>query len=104
MKTTVEKLRSTLSTQVTEDIFTMYRDLYKTYKKSIEQDTNIMQAIISQNNELKNQLTATNDRDSQLAIVAKAKELAKRFKQIKKERQMSYELLQENRMMKGVNT
>ena len=104
MKTTVEKLRSALAAQVTEDTFRMYRDLYVMYKKSIKRDTAIMESMVSKNEELKQQLQTTKDRERQMVIVEEAKELANRFNQIKRERQMSYELLQENNMMKGVNT
>ena len=104
MKTTVEKLRSALAAQVTEDTFRTYRDLYVMYKKSIKTDTALMESMVSQNEELKQQLKMSSDREQQMAIVEKAKELAKYFNRIKRERQMSYELLQENNMMKGVNT
>ena len=63
-----------------------------------------MTAIAAKNDELREQLERTNQRDIQMAIVAQAKELAKRFNQLKKERQTSLELQQEHMYMKGVNT
>ena len=74
------------------------------YKNSIKNDTAIMESMVSENEELKQQLAKTTDREQQMAIVEKAKQIAIRFEQLKKERQMSYQLLQENNMMKGVNT
>ena len=104
MKTTVDKLRAALAALVTEEVFRQYRDLYDMYKDSIKKDTSVMEALVEQNNELKERLDKTRDRTAQLEIVEQAKEIATRFKQIKRERQMSYELLQENHMMKGINT
>ena len=104
MRTTVEKLRKALSEQITEDVFQGYRNLYKSFKQSVKADTAEMTAIAAQNDELREQLERTNQRDIQMAIVAQAKELAKRFNQLKKERQTSLELQQEHMYMKGVNT
>lgn len=104
MRTTVEKLRKALSEQITEDVFQGYRNLYKSFKQSVKTDTAEMTAIASKNDELREQLERTNHHDIQMAIVAQAKQLAKKFNQLKKERQTSLELQQEHMYMKGVNT
>ena len=103
MRTTAEKLRKALSNR-SQKTFFGYRNLYKSFKQSVKADTAEMTAIASKNDELREQLERTNQRDIQMAIVAQAKELAKRFNQLKKERQTSLELQQEHMYMKGANT
>ena len=99
---TVEKLRAQLSDDVTDEIYHNYLEHYSMYNESIKEDNIKIKQLVNQNKELRDRLKQTTDRQEQLQIVAKAKEISADHKRIKAEKDMSRQLLEEFRFMKGV--
>jgi len=104
LRTSPEKLREALAEQVSNVVFERYRNLYETFEGSIKESTAEMTTLANKNEELREQLEQTKDKDIQSAIVAQAKEIVVRFNQLKQERQTSIDLQKEHSYMEGIET
>jgi len=101
-KTSVEELRSLLSSEVNEEIFKNYREQYMMFKTTYDNTNNKMKELNKTNKSLKQDLTNLKDRNEQLLLVEKAKKITKEYKELKSEKELTNEILSEFNFMKKV--
>ena len=102
--TSVAELRKKLSDEVTEEIYSNYKQQYDEILNSIQESDVKMKKMSKLNNELRDRLKQSKDRKEQQDIVVKAKELSEEFKQSKGETKLYKELLHDFRIMKNINS
>jgi len=101
---TVAELRNKLANEVTEEVYENYKEKYTLFSKSVKTDEIELKRLSKINNELRDRLKNTKDRDEQLKIIGEAKTIADTFKSLKKEVAVSKELLQEFHFMSKIAT
>ena len=92
---TVAELRNKLANEVTEEVYENYKEKYTLFSKSVKTDEIELKRLSKINNELRDRLKNTKDRDEQLKIIGEAKTIADTFKSLKKDVAISKEMLQE---------
>jgi len=101
---TVAELRNKLANEVTEEVYENYKEKYTLFSKSVKTDEIELKRLSKINNELRDRLKNTKDRDEQLKIIGEAKTIADTFKSLKKDVAISKEMLQEFHFMSKVTT
>ena len=101
---TVAELRKKLANEVTEEVYENYKEKYTLFSKSVKTDEIELKRLSKINNELRDRLKNTKDRDEQLKIIGEAKTIADTFKSLKKEVAVSKEMLQEFHFMSKITT
>ena len=91
-----------VSDEVTDDIFENYKINYNMITESIKENESQMKKINSLNRKYKKELNSERDRTKQLEIIENGKTSSVKFKEYKKENEMSKELLQDFIFMKNI--
>lgn len=99
----VKELRTKLSKEVTEEIYENYKSKYTMFNNSVKENNESMKKFNKENNELRERLQNTKNRDEQVKIIEQAKQLATEFQILKNENTLSKEMLNEFYFMKNVN-
>ena len=100
--TTIRKLRKMVSDELTDDIFENYKINYNMITESIKENDSQMKKINSLNRKYKKELNLEKDRTKQLEIIENGKTNSVKFKEYKKENEMSKDLLQDFIFMKNI--
>ena len=100
--TTIRKLRKMVSDELTDDIFENYKINYTMITESIKENDSQMKKINSLNRKYKKELNLEKDRTKQLEIIENGKTNSVKFKEYKKENEMSKDLLQDFIFMKNI--
>ena len=101
--TTVKKLRKMLSDAVTDDVYEQYKINYNMVFESIKENESQMRKINSTNRKLKKTLHSEKNRNKQLETIAEGKENSNKFKTLKKENELSKELMKDFYFMKDIS-
>jgi len=100
----IAELRKKLADNVNEELYKNYKEKYDMVLSSIH-DTDIkMKQLNKLNNELRDRLKQSKERDEQKLIVEQAKHVSESYKRLKGEIKISKEILTEFKMMKKVNS
>ena len=100
--TSVNKLRSKLSSEVDDAVFRRYKEQYQMYSQAINHTTSESIKLKNAYDSLKLKLQETLDREQQKLIAYEAKKIKERYEQLKKENVLSKELLSEFKIMKNI--
>lgn len=105
-KTTIQKLRAIVAKELTDEIYTIYRDLYQgvlTEKNSIEKN---MRKLVAVNKELKLRLKniPATEKEQRAVIVKEANLIAQEHKDMKEKYTDNENLLAEFKFMKNVDS
>jgi len=103
-QTSVQKLRTKLSHEVTEKIFTEYKELYDSYYTSILSDTNKIKELQGQYILLKERISATIDREEQKLLIHEGKKIKAEHDRLVEEKKVTSRMLDEFKIMKGIDT
>lgn len=101
--TTVAKLRLALSKEVTEEIFSNYKEHYTMYKGALREANENLKKISEDQKTLKKELQREKDRSQQLEIIKKGKENEGKFRITKQDRLMTKKMYEEYRFMEGID-
>lgn len=101
-ETTVNKLRSKLSSEVDESVFRKYKEQYEMYNQAIANTTRESILLKTNYDNLKSKLKDTIDREMQKQITYEAKKLKEVYDKLKRENEFSKELLSEFKIMKNI--
>jgi predicted NAD-dependent protein-ADP-ribosyltransferase YbiA (DUF1768 family) len=100
----VMELRRKLSDEVTPDLYENYKEKYKMFVNAVQDGESEMKDLSKLNNELRDRLRNSKERDEQQKIVENAKEVATKYKLLKSETKISKELMREFKFMKKVHS
>jgi len=103
-KVSIDELRLRLSENVDEETFNGYRKLYNEIKSEHDDIMFKMKQFIKENKELKSQLETSKEKKVQLAIIERAKNIAKEYDELKRLKSMNNEMLNEFSNMKNLDT
>jgi predicted NAD-dependent protein-ADP-ribosyltransferase YbiA (DUF1768 family) len=103
-QTSVQKLRTKLSQEATEKIFTEYKELYDSYYTSILSDTNKIKELQAQYILLKERISATIDREEQKLLAHEGKKIKAEHDRLVEEKKVTSRMLDEFKIMKGIDT
>ena len=100
----VADLRKKVSDEITPSIYETYKTQYDMYVKRIQDDELELKRLSQSNEDLRQRLKMTKERDQQLKIIESGKVIAKTHANLKKELALSKELLNEFRFMKNIHS
>jgi len=100
----VMELRRKISDEITNDIYENYKEKYNMFVSAVQTGEADMKELSKLNNELRDRLRNTKERDEQQKIVENAKEVATKYKLIKSELKITKELTSEFKFMKKVHS
>jgi predicted NAD-dependent protein-ADP-ribosyltransferase YbiA (DUF1768 family) len=103
-QTSVQKLRTKLSSEATEQVFIEYKDLYDSYNSAIISDTNLIKELQSKYLLMKEKFASTIDRQEQKFISQEAKKIKTEHDNLVKEKSVTVKMLDEFKIMKGIDT
>lgn len=103
-QTTVNKLRTKLSNEATEEIFMGYKEHFDLINASLVTDTNKIKELESEYLLLKERLKSTIDRAEQKLIVDEGTKIRQTLLRLVDEKKATGEILREYKFMKGVDT
>lgn len=104
IKVSVDKLRLRLSENLDEETFNQYRGLYIQFKNELDDLTFKMKNLVKENKSLKIQLESAKEKQKQLSIIERAKNISVEFENLKKEKTVVEGLLQEFDTIKDIDT
>jgi len=102
--TSVLKLRNKLAQQVDESTYLNYRELFQLYTQAIKKTTLETTQLKKQFDDLKTMLPNTLDKEERKRITLEAKKIKEKWDALKKENEVSKELLSDIRFMKNINS
>ena len=100
---TVTELRNKLADNVDEELFKSYKEKYDMILQSIQDGDIKMKQLTKLNNELRDRLKQSKEREEQKLVVEQAKSVSESYKRLKSENKISREILTEFKFMKKVN-
>lgn len=103
-KTSIEKLRSMLAGEVTDDLFQQYRSLYVSFLGELQSKEKEMKDIKKISNELKRRNEKTTNKEEGKELLNEAKKMIEKYKSLKVEKEDVKELLEEFKFMEGIDT
>ena len=103
-KTSIEKLRSMLAGEVTDDLFQQYRSLYVSFLGELQSKEKEMKDIKKISNELKRRNEKTTNKEDGKELLNEAKKMIEKYKSLKVEKEDVKELLEEFKFMEGIDT
>lgn len=102
-ETTVNKLRSKLASEVDENVYKLYKEQFDMYSSAISNTTAESIKLKNAYDNLKVKLKETIDREQQKQISFEAKKIKEKYENLKRENELSKELLSEFKIMKNIN-
>ena len=102
-ETTVSKLRSKLAQEVSENVYSGYKEQYDMYSNAIKNTTEESIKLKNAYDNLKLKIKETIDREQQKKITFEAKKIKDIYENLKRENELSKELLSEFKIMKNIN-
>jgi len=102
-ETTVNKLRAKLSGEVDENVFQRYKEQYDMFSDAIKNTTTESIKLKNAYDNLKIKIKETIDREQQKLITFEAKKIKDKYEDLKRENELSKELLSEFKIMKNIN-
>jgi hypothetical protein len=103
-QTSVNKLRTKLSNEVTEEIFENYKEQYDMFQNAILEDTNRIKQLELEYANIKHKFTNTIHRDEQKMLSEAAKKVKAEHDKMISEKRISANIVNEYKFMKGVDT
>ena len=103
-QTSVNKIRTKLSAEADEAIFTGYKDHYDMYNTSILSDTNKIKELEAEYIVLRQKFASLIDRNEQKILSENAKSVKKEHDKLVQEKKVTSDMLKEYRFMKGIDT
>ena len=103
-QTTIQKLRSKLSKEITEDVFLNYKEQFDMYKLAIIQDTQQIKQLDSEYKKYKTKYSETLDRNEKRSYIENSKKIKEQHDNIVREKKVTNEMLKEFVFMKDVTT
>jgi predicted NAD-dependent protein-ADP-ribosyltransferase YbiA (DUF1768 family) len=103
-QTSVQKIRTKLSNEATDNVFQEYRSLYDSYNTSILSDTNKIKELEAQYILLKQRFASIIDREEQKMISQEAKKVKAEHDKLVEEKKITSRMLDEFKVMKGIDT
>jgi predicted NAD-dependent protein-ADP-ribosyltransferase YbiA (DUF1768 family) len=100
----VADLRKKVSDEITPSIYETYKTQYDMYVKRIQDDELELKRLSQSNEDLRQRLKMTKERDQQLKIIESGKVIGKTHANLKKELAVSKDLLNEFRFMKNIHS
>jgi predicted NAD-dependent protein-ADP-ribosyltransferase YbiA (DUF1768 family) len=101
-ETTVNKLRHKLSSEVDDNIFQNYKEKYDMYSTAIKNTTSESIKLKTAYDNLKMKIKETIDRQQQKIILSEANKIKANYDKLKKENEVSKELLSDFKIMKDI--
>ena len=103
-KITIEKLRSLLASEATDDLFQQYITLYVNFLGEIQNKDKEMKDIKKISNELKKRNDRTTNKEDSKELLVEAKKMIEKYNSLKIEKEDVKELLEEFKFMEGIDT
>jgi len=101
---TVKQLRERLSESITQKMFDEYHKMYTELNSSIEHDRAVLVQMMYDWKNMQSKVKQERDGKTRLALIAEAKNFKKNFEKIKRQMNLSKEMLREYKWMKGIDT
>jgi len=102
--TSVMELRRKLADEVTPELYENYTEKYNMFVQAIQSGETEMKELNKLNNELRDRLRNSKERNEQQTIVERAKEVANKYKLLKSQMKISKEIMGEFKFMKKVRS
>jgi len=103
-KITIEKMRSLLAAEATDDLFQQYRSLYVSFVGEMQSKEKEMKDIKKISNELKKRNERTTNKEESTELLNEAKKMIQKYNSLKVEKEDVKELLDEFKFMEGIDT
>jgi len=103
-KITIDKMRSLLAAEATDDLFQQYRSLYVSFVGEIQSKEKEMKDIKKISNELKKRNERTTTKEESAELLNEAKKMIQKYNSLKIEKEDVKELLDEFKFMEGIDT
>ena len=103
-KITIEKMRSLLASEATDDLFQQYRSLYINFIGELQNKDKEMKDIKKISNELKKRNDRTNNKEESKELLTEAKKMIEKYNSLKIEKEDVKELLEEFNFMEGIDS
>ena len=101
-KTSVKKLRSAVAKEANHETFEQYKNIFDGIKHSLKQSKTISKDLINQNKQLKKHLTTVKDRNEQIKIIDKSKEIKAMYNKEKNDLKTTKAMYAEYEFMEGI--
>jgi len=103
-ETTVQKIRSVLSEEATDDIYNQYRMLYLNFLTELQTKDKEMKEIKKAIAELKKRTELTKNKEEVKKIIGEVKEMSNKFNRVKMEKEDVKELMNEFKHMETIDS
>jgi predicted NAD-dependent protein-ADP-ribosyltransferase YbiA (DUF1768 family) len=103
-KITIQKLRSLMASEATDDLFQQYRSLYVNFLGELQNKEKEMKDIKKISNELKKRNEKAISKEESKELLDEAKKMITKYNSLKIEKEDVKELLEEFKFMEGVDT
>jgi predicted NAD-dependent protein-ADP-ribosyltransferase YbiA (DUF1768 family) len=103
-QTSVAKLRKKLSDEVTEAVFTNYKEQYDMYNSNLVTETNKIKELEAEYLLLRQKFQTVIDRNEQKIVSENAKTVKKEHDKLVEEKRTTASLLKDYKFMKGIDT
>jgi predicted NAD-dependent protein-ADP-ribosyltransferase YbiA (DUF1768 family) len=103
-QTSVDKLRRKLSNEVTQEVFSRYKELYESAKTSLIKDTETIKKLEAEYSKYKKLYEETLDRNEKKKYVEISKKIKEDRDRVINEKRLTYQMSQEFKFMKDVET
>jgi predicted NAD-dependent protein-ADP-ribosyltransferase YbiA (DUF1768 family) len=103
-QTTVNKLRTRLSQEVTNEIFMNYKEQYDMYNSTLIEDMKRIKEMEKEYNTLKERISSIIDRTEKKLLVDAAKDIKKNHDRLVEEKKITLKILGEFKFMKNIDT
>jgi predicted NAD-dependent protein-ADP-ribosyltransferase YbiA (DUF1768 family) len=103
-QTSVQKLRTKLSHEATEEVFTEYRSLYDSFNTTIISDTNKIKELHAAYVSMKEKFSSIIDREEKKVILKESKKVKDEYDRLVEEKKVTTKILDEFKIMKGIDT
>lgn len=104
VKLTVQELRLKLSENIDQETFDTYHKLYTGFVKELEDVDYKIKALARENKDLQAQLKAAKDKKEQIVVIERGKTIATEYNQLKNEKAITKQMLEEFKFMKKIDT
>jgi predicted NAD-dependent protein-ADP-ribosyltransferase YbiA (DUF1768 family) len=103
-QTSVQKLRTKLSHEATEETFLGYKEMYDSLNAGILSDTNRIKQLKEEYDSMKQKFSSIIDRKEQKVLLNESKKVKEQYDRLIEEKKVTVRMIDEFKIMKGIDT